>query len=91
MSIEKTLESMPRLPRVHYTCETCEKGKQTKKQFSRSITSSSRSLELIHNDLVGQFRQLSIARDKYVITFVDDYICKLWVKSLKKIAKHIGI
>ena len=40
-------------------------------------------LELIHNDICGPMLERSLGGARYFITFVDDYICKVWAYSLK--------
>ena len=50
------------------------KGKQTVASFpSRTLTKTSRVLELVHTDVMGPMRTLSKGGAKYVLTIVDDY------------------
>lgn len=50
------------------------KGKQAVAQFpSRSLTKTSRELELVHTDVMGPMRTVSKGGAKYVLTFVNDY------------------
>ena len=40
-------------------------------------------LELVHSDSIGPFPLLSISKDKYVLTFIDDCFRYTWVYFLK--------
>ena len=47
-------------------CEACQKGKQTKSSFEQlSVVSSSRPLELLHMDLFGPSRTMSLGGNYY--------------------------
>ncbi len=43
-----------------------------------SMTKLSEQNELIHTNICGPFRHLSLARSKYFITFTYDYSWKIW-------------
>ena len=53
-------------------CEICIKGKQTQKPYSTSTTRSKETLELIHTDVCGPMRTVSLAGSRYFVTFIDD-------------------
>jgi transposase InsO family protein len=53
-------------------CETCVKGKQTRKPFTRSVSQSTELLELVHTDVRGPMRVNSLAGSRYFVTFIDD-------------------
>jgi transposase InsO family protein len=53
-------------------CETCVKGKQTWKPFTRSVSQSTELLELVHTDVCGPMRVNSLAGSRYFVTFIDD-------------------
>lgn len=62
-----------------------QKGKQTVTSFlSRSVTKTSRVLELVHTDSMGPKRTLSKDGEKYVLTLVDDYSRYVVAYFLKK-------
>ena len=55
-------------------CEACQKGKQIKNSFeSKNVVSTSRPLELLHLDLFGPTRTVSLNGKKYGFVIVDDY------------------
>jgi hypothetical protein len=53
-------------------CETCVKGKQTRKPFTRSVSQSTELLEFVHTDVCGPMRVNSLAGSRYFVTFIDD-------------------
>ncbi|GKC33748.1 retrovirus-related pol polyprotein from transposon TNT 1-94 [Tanacetum coccineum] len=53
-------------------CVECIKGKQTK-HSKKYATRSSDLLEIIHTDIYGPFDTSSFTREKYYITFIDDF------------------
>jgi transposase InsO family protein len=66
-------------------CVDCIKGKQTK-YTKKGVTKSTKLLEIIHTDICGPFDTPSFGKEKYFITFIDDfshygYIYLLYEKS----------
>ena len=53
-------------------CVDCIKGKQTKNTNKRA-TRSMQLLEIIHTDIRGPFDVCSFIKEKYFITFIDDF------------------
>jgi len=53
-------------------CVDCIKGKQTK-HTKKGATRSSQLLEIIHTDICGPFDVNSFNKEKYFITFTDDF------------------
>lgn len=55
-------------------CEPCIKGKMARKTFnSRNEIRSKRVLELVHTDVCGPMKTVSLGGSRYFVTFVDDY------------------
>ncbi|KAG2773013.1 Copia protein [Phytophthora cactorum] len=55
-------------------CGGCMKGKQSVAHFpSRSMTKSTKLLQLVHTDVMGPMKTKSKGGARYVLTFVDDY------------------
>lgn len=78
-------------PDVEKLCGGCMKGKQTVTSFpSRSVTKTSRVLELVHTDVMGPMRTLSKGGAKYVLTLVDDYSGFVVAYFLKKKSEVAG-
>ena len=78
------------LPNLDFTdlgvCVYCIKGKQTKRT-KKGAKRSTKLLEIIHTDICGPFDIPSFGKEKYLITFIDDfsrysYIYLLHEKSL---------
>jgi len=53
-------------------CVDCIKDKQTK-HIKKGATKSSQLLEIIHTDICGPFDVNSFNKEKYFITFTDDF------------------
>ena len=55
-------------------CDVCQFGKQSKTSFkAKDIVSTSKPLELIHMDLFGPSRTLSLGGKRYAFVLVDDF------------------
>jgi len=66
------------LPKLNFErdklCEACQKGIQTKSTFKPlNVISTSRPLELLHMDLFGPSRTMSLGGNYYGLVIVDDY------------------
>jgi len=62
-------------------CVDCIKGKQTKHTKKRA-TRSTQLLEIVHTDICGPFDVNSFKKERYFITFIDDYSCYGYVYLL---------
>jgi hypothetical protein len=64
------------LPNLDFTdlsvCVDCIKGKQTK-HTKKGAKRSTKLLEIIHTDICGPFDTPSFGKEKYFITFIDDF------------------
>jgi transposase InsO family protein len=64
------------LPNLDFTdlgvCVDCIKGKQTK-HTKKGATRSTKLLEIIHTDICGSFDTPLFGKEKYFITFIDDF------------------
>ena len=64
------------LPDLDFTdlniCVDCIKGKQTK-HTKKGATRSTKLLEIMHTYICGPFDVSSFGRERYFITFIDDY------------------
>jgi len=60
-------------------CEACQMGKQTKSFFKPiNVVSTTRPLELLHMDLFGRSRTISLGGNYYGLVIVDDYSRFTW-------------
>ena len=65
-------------------CHACQKGKQTKVSFNlKNYVSTTKPLELLHMDLFGPSRTMSIGGNYYALVIVDDYSRFTWTLFLK--------
>lgn len=65
-------------------CETCIKGKHSRKPFSDKGNRATQFLELVHTDLCGPMPIKSNGSNRYILTFVDDFSHKLFVYIIKR-------
>ena len=64
-------------------CDACALGKQTRTSFkSKNVVSTSRPLQLLHMDLCGPSRTLSLGGKRYCFVIVDDFSRFTWVLLL---------
>ena len=60
-------------------CEACQKGKQIKHSFKlKNVVSTSKPLELLHMDLFGPSRTMSLGGNYYALVIVDDFSRFTW-------------
>jgi hypothetical protein len=60
-------------------CDVCQKGKQVKVSFkSKNVISTSRPLQLLHMDLFGPSRTMSLGGSYYALVIVDDFSRFTW-------------
>ena len=65
-------------------CAACQKGKQIKSSFqNKNVVSTTRPLELLHIDLFGPSRTMSLGGNYYGLVIVDDYSRFTWTLFLK--------
>nr|GFC70857.1 retrovirus-related Pol polyprotein from transposon TNT 1-94 [Tanacetum cinerariifolium] len=76
---------LPKLKFVKdHLCSSCELGKAKRKSFHTKLTpSSKRWLQLLHMDLCGPMRVVSINGKRYVLVIVDDYSIYTWTYFLR--------
>src|SRR5436305_4223510 len=68
-------------------CEACIYGKQHRTPNHEEIERATGKLDRLHSDLAGPFETSSIGGSKYILTFTDDAIRKVWVYFLKAKSK----
>ena len=67
-----------------HICEACQKGKQIKHFFKlKNVVSSSKPLELLHIDLFGPSRTMSLGGNYYDLVIVDDFSRYTWTLFLE--------
>jgi len=67
-----------------HICEACLKGKQVKNSFKiKKVVSSLKPLELLHMDLFGPSRTMSLSGNYYALVIVDDFSRFTWALFLE--------
>jgi hypothetical protein len=65
-------------------CVACEKGKMTRKSFSKRKDRYSTSVgDVIHSDVCGPITPIALGGYRYFVTFTDDYSRFTWVTPIK--------
>jgi Reverse transcriptase (RNA-dependent DNA polymerase)/gag-polypeptide of LTR copia-type/Integrase core domain/GAG-pre-integrase domain/Zinc knuckle len=72
-------------------CSGCNKGKQLRKPHPKKDVNfrATEPLELVHVDLCGDIKPLSMGGCKYIFVIVDDFSRKSWVYLLKRKSEAI--
>ena len=75
------------MPKLHinfdHVCGTCQQEKQTRGSFkSKNVVSTTKTLELLHMDLLGPTRTTSLGGRNYALVIVDDFSRFTWVLFL---------
>jgi len=95
------VEGLPKLKfEKDHICEACQKGKQIKHSFKlKNGVSTSKPLELLHKDLFGPSRTMSLGGNYYALVVVVDFSRFTWTLFLesksdaffafKKLAKRL--
>lgn len=85
-SMAKLQLAIPTLSRVSsLECEACQLGKHHRSSFpSSSHGRQKESFDLVHTDIWGPSRTLSITGYHYFVVFVDDYSRMTWLFLLKQ-------
>ncbi|KAG8483625.1 hypothetical protein CXB51_023496 [Gossypium anomalum] len=65
-------------------CKHCVFEKQKRVRFTRGIHNTKGTLEYIHSDLWGPSRVPSRGGANYMLTFIDDFLRKVWAFFLKQ-------
>ena len=78
------VHGLPKLKfKKEHVCEACPKEKQTRKSFNlKNCVSTSKPLELLHMDLFGPSRTMSLRGNLYALVVVDDFSRFTWTLFL---------
>jgi transposase InsO family protein len=70
-------------PVSKFQCETCELAKHHRVSFPPSITKSNAPFVLVHTDVWGPSRVVSLSGHRWFVSFIDDFSRTTWVYLLK--------
>jgi len=84
LSKKDLVKGLPKICwKTHILCEACQQGKQSKTSFKfKDVVSTSGPLQLLHLNLFGPTRMLSLGGKKYGFVILDDYSRDTWVYFL---------
>ena len=76
---------LPMINILDCACEGCLLGKQHRNSFSVGRSKRAKQpLELVHTDICDLGEVRSLGHNKYILTFIDDFIRKAWFYLLKE-------
>ncbi|KAM2723556.1 hypothetical protein EV1_026500 [Malus domestica] len=79
------LKGLPQLDvRTDTVCAGCQYGKAHQLPYEESKFKAKEPLELVHSDVFGPVKQLSIGGMRYMVTFIDDFSRYVWVFFVKE-------
>lgn len=73
------------------SCVACQHGKDIRKYFSKIAWRATKKLELVHSDLCGPQRTLSLGGCLYYVIFINDYTRMCWIFFMKNKSEVSGV
>ena len=64
-------------------CHACQYSKQKRRPFPKSTWKGSHKLHIIHTDVYGTQRTMSLIVSRYYIAFIVDFTTLCWIFFLK--------
>ena len=64
-------------------CDACLQAKMTSSPFQSGHHHASRCCDHVHSDLCGEFEHLTLGRNLYFATLIDNMSGRIWVKLMK--------
>jgi hypothetical protein len=85
MQRKRMVIGLPEIQVPSEVCEECVQSKQHRNSFSKDVSSKAKAiLDVVYSDVCGPIQVESIGGNKYFVSFIDDYIRKLWLYLIKK-------
>ena len=85
MMQKQVVKGLPQIDiRTDIVCAGCQYGKAHQLPYKESEHRSKAPLELIHSDVFGPVKQISIQGMRYMVTFIDDFSRYVWVYFMKE-------
>jgi transposase InsO family protein len=85
MMQKQVLKGLPQMDiRIDTVCAGCQFGKAHQLPYKESEHRSITPLELIHSDVFGPMKQISLGGMRYMVTFIDDFSRYVWVYFIKE-------
>ena len=86
MQSQELVTSLPtfRVAKMHKVCEGCQFGKQSKASFPHDKHVSKDVFEIVHSNVWGPTKTVSMGGCRFYVTFIDDHTRKVWVYFMKE-------
>ncbi|KAI7948147.1 hypothetical protein MJO28_010055 [Puccinia striiformis f. sp. tritici] len=72
----------PNIPKMDFTCNTCDVSKAHKEPFLGNFPTPTRPLEYLHVDLCGPISTPSVSGHRYFLRAVDGFSHFIWIRFL---------
>ncbi|KAH9464516.1 hypothetical protein Pst134EB_033278 [Puccinia striiformis f. sp. tritici] len=72
----------PNIPKIDFTCNTCDVSKAHKEPFLGNFPTPTRHLEYLHVDLCGPISIPSVSGHRYFLRAVDGFSHFVWIRFL---------
>ena len=91
LSSKQMVTGLPPINLSHKTCEGCLFGKQSRKNFKKSVLQRAKKpLEVVYSDVCGPLDSNSLGGNRYFLTFMDEFTRKIWIYLLKEKGEVFG-
>ena len=79
------VKGLPYIDHPNEVCEGCILGKHHRLSFAKQVRwRASNHLELVHTDACRPLKPMSNGKNRYFLTFIDDYSSKTWMYFLER-------
>lgn len=86
------VRGLPNIDHPNEVCEGCILGKHHRSSFAKQVKwRASKPLELVRTDVCGPLKPMSNGKNRYFLTFIDDYSLKTWVYFLKRTSEVFDV
>jgi len=85
------VKCMPHIDHPDEVCESYVLNKHHRSSFAKEINwKANKPLKLVHTNVCGPIKPMSIGQNRYFFTFIDDFNRKIWIYFLKRKSKVLN-
>ena len=85
LAIKKMVKGMPHIDHPDEVYESYVLSKHHKSSFAKEVNwKANKALKLVHTDMCGPIKPMSTGKNRYFLTFIDDFSRKTWINFLKR-------
>jgi transposase InsO family protein len=91
LASKKIVKGMPHIDHPDEVCESCVLSKHHGSNFAKEVNwKANKTLELVHTNVCGPIKPMSTGKNRYFLTFIDDFSRKTWVYFLKRKSEELN-